>query len=50
MNEKDGPPKPIDAWLIWYSEGDTYPTCIFFEPKFPEHYFDIKKIKLIFEN
>ena len=47
---KDDQPKLIDAWLVWYSEGDTYPTCIFFEPKFPEHYFDIRKIKLIFEN
>ena len=47
MNEKDGPPKPIDAWLIWYSEGDIYPTCILFEPKFPDHYFRLEKIRIL---
>lgn len=40
-------PVAIDAWLVSYSEWDTYPICLFFEPKFPDHYFKIEKIRIL---
>lgn len=40
-------PKHIKAWLVHYSEYDTYPVCLFFEPQFPDHYFKIEVIMVL---
>ena len=35
------------AWLVYYSESDLYPICMFHEPKSPEDYYLINKIKIV---
>ena len=40
-------PESIDAWLCYYSEYETYPVCLFYEPKFPDHYFKLEKIRIL---
>ena len=39
-----------DAWLIYYSEFDVYPVCLFFEPQLIECYYKIDKVKVAYKN
>jgi hypothetical protein len=38
----------VDAWLVYYSENEWFPACLFYEPQSPEDYFRIDKVKVIF--
>jgi hypothetical protein len=37
----------MKAWLVWYSENEIWPICLFFEPQFPEDYFQIEEVTII---
>jgi hypothetical protein len=42
------PERGVDAWLVYESEYDIHPVCLFYEPKSCiDFYFKIEKVKIL---